>query len=103
MRPGPTEYDRACNLRITSPRTRAGRSRSARLSRKDARRLFTRGVKGYVQWGKAGGKNVVCKKINMTILEKRGRSYYIPGTGTRVSKKYLSAKSFPTRGVRFLK
>ena len=39
----------------------------------------------------------------MAILQKRGKRYYLPGTKTRVSNKYLSSKSFPTKGARFLK
>ena len=96
-------YGSACNLKITSPKVEIGKSRSAKLSRKDARRLFTKGLKGYVAWGKVGGKDVVCKKVRMTILERRGKRYYVPGTRIRVSKKRLGVKSFYRKVVRFLR
>lgn len=100
----PEETDEsACSLKITSPRVKTGKSRSARLSRKRARRLFTKGLKGYIRWGKVGGKNVVCENLKVAILEKRGKRFFLPGSKTRVSKKYLSSKSFPTKGARFLK
>ena len=40
----------------------------------------------------------------MTLLEKHGKRYYIPGTNINVSrKKYLTKKNFSTKGMRFLK
>ncbi len=92
-----------CNLKITSPRINTGKSNSVKLSKRSAQRLFTKGLKGHIGWGKAGGKRVVCKNVKMAIIEKRGKRFFLPGTKTRVSKKYLSSKSFPTKGARFLK
>ncbi len=96
-------YESACNLKITSPRVRMGKSGSAKLSARNARRLFTRGLKGYVQWGTVVGNKVVCKSLKMAILQKRGKRYYVPGTKTRISSKYLSAKGISTKGARFLR
>ncbi len=96
-------YESACNLKITSPRIKIGKSMSVKLSRRYARRLFTGGLKGYVRWGEVSGKNIICKGLKMAILQKRGHSYYVPGTKARVSPKYLSTKNFPTEGFRFLK
>ena len=56
-----------------------------------------------MNWGTVDGKDVVCKKIKMVILQQRGKNYYIPGTRTRVSKKILTRKNFSTKGSRFLK
>ncbi len=100
---GGEAYEKACNLTITSPKGKIGKSGSAKVSASYARRLFTHGVKGYIDWGQMNGKDVVCKNPKMTILEKRGKLYYVPGTKIRVSKKLLNAKNFPTKGIRFLK
>ncbi len=110
---GEVEHKTACFLKITSPkiktkkqsvRTAAKRkSGYEKISAKASRNLFTRGVKGYFQWGRLNGKTVKCKKIKMAVLQKRGKHYYIPGTKTRVPRKYLTAKNFSTRGIQFLR
>ncbi len=96
----PGAYRKACNLRVTSPRTKRGKK--VRITWRRARRLFTHGAKGYVRWGKVAGKPVRCEKIRMLLLQKRGSRYYVPGTSIRVSKKSLSIKRF-ARTVRKLK
>ena len=110
---GDIELKTACILKITSPKIKTKRqsaraaakrkSEYEKISAKASRSLFTRGVKGYFQWGHLNGKTVKCKKIKMAVLQKRGKRYYIPGTKTRVPKKYLAAKTFPTKGISFLK
>lgn len=96
-------FSEACNLKITSPRMGTSKTKVLSVTTKQARRLFTHGVKGTMRWGKVNGKDVVCKKVKMAILQQRGKSYYIPGTRTRVSKKILTGKTFSTRGAGFLK
>lgn len=85
-------YGDACTLKVTSPKTmrKGKRSKTLRVSRKNTRRLFTHGAKGYIKWGKVAGRDVVCKKVKMLLLQKRGRRYYVPGTKIAVSKKNLS-------------
>ena len=103
-------YKKACNLRISSPKIKADKSPSVeisakrkRLSLKKARRIFTKGLKGHISWGKVNGEKVVCKKVKMVILEKRGKRHYVPGTRIRVSKKRLGVTSFYKKVVRFLR
>ncbi len=109
-KPTGSSYNRACNLSVTSPKIKTGKSPSVeisakrrKLSSKQARRIFTRGLVGHVDWGKVSGKRVICKKIEMAILEKRGKRYYVPGTKIRVSKKRLEVNSFYRKTVRFLR
>ncbi len=101
--PGSAPFSEACNLEITSPRPRKTGTKTMRVTARQARRLFTHGAKGTMKWGTVNGKDVVCKKVKMVILQQRGKHYYIPGTRTRVSKKILTRKRFSTRGVGFLK
>ncbi len=96
-------FSEACNLKITSPKLRKTKNKVMRVSKGKARRLFTHGVKGTMNWGTVDGKDVVCKKIKLVILQQRSKNYYIPGTQTRVSKKILTRKIFSTQGSRFLK
>lgn len=96
-------YESACNLKITSLRMKIGKSKSAKLSARYARRLFTRGFKGYIKWGTLAGNKVICKSLKMAVLQKRGKRYYVPGTKTRVSSKYLSANGLSAKGARFLR
>ncbi len=96
-------FSEACNLQITSPKVGASKAKETRVTTSQARRLFTHGVKGTMKWGTVNGRDVICKKIKMVILQQRGKSYYIPGTRTQVSKKILTRKTFSTQGSRFLK
>ena len=96
-------YGQACKLKITSPKAETGKSRSVKLSSKSARRLFTQGLKGYIAWGKVDGKEVVCKKVRIALLEKRGKRYYVPGTKIRVSGRRLKPESFVKKTVGFLR
>ncbi len=100
---GDDAYEKACNLTITSPKSNFGKSGSANVTAGYARRLFTHGVKGYIDWGQVNGQAVVCKNPKMTILERRGKRHYVPGTRIMLSKKRLSVKNFPTKGIRYLK
>ncbi len=96
-------YKSACKLKITAPKTVIGKSSYVKVSSRSARRLFTQGLKGYIAWGKVDGKEVVCKKVRMALLEKRGKRYYVPGTKIRVSGKRLRAQSFAKKTVGFLR
>ncbi len=100
----PSAYKNACTLKITSPKVKRlkKRSRTLRVSRRNARRLFMHGAKGHIKWGKVAGKEVKCEKVRMLLLQKRGRRYYVPGTKRRVSKKSLSIKRF-NKTIRRLK
>ncbi len=110
---GSEAYKTACNITITSPKIKikkqsvqiATTAKSAydKITGGKARRLFTHGAEGYIKWGKVDGKAVVCKKLKMAVLQKRGNRYYIPGTKTRVSSKYLTPKYFPTKGTSLIK
>ncbi len=111
-------YESACNFKITSPNIKTGKKKPVteiatkkskssssyiKVPAKRARRLFTHGAKGYIKWGQVNGESVVCKKIRMTILQKRAKRYFIPGTKRQLPRNYLTAKAFRTKGIRFLK
>lgn len=91
-------YKNACKLILTSPKIKNRRSDTVRISARDAYRLFSKGAKGHIKWG----SSVTCKKVRMTILRKRGKSLYLPGTETRVPSRYIQAQGLTSKGINFI-
>ncbi len=108
-------FKEACNMKITSPKVRKakkGNKVKIKVSRKAARRMYTHGAKGRIDWGRVVYTNskgdvvrqdVDCKKIKMVLLQKRGKRYYVPGTKIRISKSRLKIKNFSKKTISYLK
>lgn len=97
--PGPDEidYTKFCTLHASSPDLQLGQElevKRNRAKKSTVRRMFRRGLKGFLSWPNVAGRLIDCRHLKLVVLEKDGRRYFAPGTRLRVAKKLLSASGF---------